>query len=534
MKTHTNAFKNGIKTLGRQLAIKITYGNTTLDNENINSANLNYKGDILKSVMKQLELDSNVDIPLETQITAQIGLLVGNQYEYLNYGTFIVNKSEKQENTNSYILTCYDKMLLAMTPYEDLELIYPVTIRNYLGAICTKLGITFANASDTFTNYNKEIQAELYLDSDGNSLEYTYRDVLDELAEVTASTICINDQGNLEVRYINNTNDTIDEEYLKNVNVKFGELYGPINTITISRSADSDSISLSNPVDLPDEDKKEIKISDNQILNNNDRDQYIAGILDELYGLAYYTNDYASTGILYYDLCDKYNVSIDNTTYSCVMLNDEINLSNGLTENVHTELPEDSKTDYTKTDKTDRRINQTTLIVDKQNGTINALVNRVSDAEDDIVIINANADSISARVTSVQTQADSSSNAISTLTNQVNVLQDSTSLEINAIETALENGVESVKNSLVTIDSNGIKTAKDNETFNTQITNKTFEVKDRDKELAFIGYDTTLNKTIARIPELEARQITAGVHRCETITRNGNKRTAWFYVGGGN
>ena len=60
------------------------------------------------------------------------------------------------------------------------------------------------NINDEFANYNKQITSEKYLDSEGNSLGYTYRDVLDELAQVTASTICIDeDDDELEIRYIN-------------------------------------------------------------------------------------------------------------------------------------------------------------------------------------------------------------------------------------------------------------------------------------------------------------------------------------------
>ena len=384
MRTHTNDFKNNIKNLGRQFNVRVVYGSTTLQNEEINSSTLNYNGDILKSVMKVLKLDSNIDIPLNTQITFEFGILVGNSYEYINYGTFIVNKSEKQENTNSYLLTCYDKMLYSMKPYEDLGITYPITIQNYISALCTKLGLQFQNASDNFVNYNKQIPNELYLDEQGNSLDYNFRDVLDELAQVTASTICINDSGKLEIRYITDTNDTIDEEFLKNVNVNFGEQYGAINTITFSRSADSDSISKSIPENLPDADKIEIKISDNQILNGNNRDEFIDGILNKLYGLSYYINDFSSTGITYYDLCDRYNITVGENTYSCVMLNDEININNGLVENIFTNMPETSKTDYSKVDKTDRKTNQTYLIVDKQQGQINAVVSQVDEIEQEL------------------------------------------------------------------------------------------------------------------------------------------------------
>ena len=56
-------------------------------------------------------------------------------------------------------------------------------------------------------------------------LGYTYRDILDEIAAATGSIICINNNDKLEVKYSTSTGDTIDEEYLKDVNVNFSEKY---------------------------------------------------------------------------------------------------------------------------------------------------------------------------------------------------------------------------------------------------------------------------------------------------------------------
>ena len=209
MKTHTNNYKTEIKKFGRQLDSKITY---TLDGvaielgkEQLNSVTPHYEGGILKSVMKQLDIDSNVEIPEGTIINYKFGVLVNNAYEYVDYGNYVVYKVEKQEDTYSYKITCYDKMLYSMVDYEALSITYPITIKNYLSAICTKLGLTLAN--DDFINNDKTIQSELYLDSEGNSLDYTFRDVLDEIAGATGSTICINKDDKLEVRYITNAGE---------------------------------------------------------------------------------------------------------------------------------------------------------------------------------------------------------------------------------------------------------------------------------------------------------------------------------------
>ena len=386
MKTHTNGFKNAIKDFGRQLDSKITYelnGETIeLGSEQLNSITPHYQADILKSVMKQLDVDSNVEIPIGTEINYQFGVLVNGNYEYLDFGNYIVYSVEKKEDTRGWKIIAYDKMLYSMKDYESLGVEYPITVKNYLTAICNRIGLTLHNSS--FANEDTEIQKELYLDNEGNSLDYTFRDVLDEIAGATASTICINEDDELEVRYITDTEDTIDEEYLKDINVNFGEKYGPINSVVFSRSAESDNIVRQDEESIELNGLHEIKITDNQILNYNNRDEYIDAVFEKLDGLEYYANDFSSTGVAYYDLCDMYSISVDNNTYNCIMLNDELSVTQGLVENIHTDIPETSETDYKKADKTDRKVNQTYLIVNKQEGTITGLVSRTEELQNEV------------------------------------------------------------------------------------------------------------------------------------------------------
>ena len=413
MKAHTTGFKNAIKELGRQLRAVITYGNITLEEE-IYAVTPHFEGGILKSIMKQLDLELSVDIPLETVLNCQIGILVNGSYEMLNFGNYVVYKSEKQEDTNTYKLTCYDKMLYSMKQNEELNITYPISIKNYLTAICNKLGLTLK--TNTFRNESRMIQDELYL-----GLEYTYRDILDEIAQATGSIICLNENDEVLVKYPTQTNDTIDEEFLKDVNVEFGQRYGAINTIVLSRSGESDNIYY--PEILP-ENPIEIKISDNQIMNWNDRSDYLPGIYQALNGLYYYINDFSSTGIMYYEVGDLYNVQVGNNTYQCLMLNDEINITTGIEEIIHTDLPEESETDYTKADKTDRRINQTYLIVDKQNQQIESVVSQTIDLD--------NPDSMSNKLSKVTQTVDELNSKIS------DIADITTSLESNSARLEFE------------------------------------------------------------------------------------------------
>ena len=376
MKTHTSSFKEQIKLMGKEIDSRITFGGTVLGKDDLNAVTPSYQGAILKSVMKQLDIDSNVEIPIGTILKYEFGLKVNGEYEYINYGNYIVYSIEKQEDTNSYKIVCYDKLLYSMLDYVKLPITYPISIRDYINAISTALGLKFANKSGTFANYDKQIQADLY-----DGLGYTFRDILDELAQVTASTICLNNNDELEIRYITETNDTIDEEFLKDVNVNFGEKFGVVNTIVLSRSGDSDSVYY--PSTLP-TNPYEIKISDNQIMNGNDRADFLPDIYNKLNGLEFYTNDFVSTGICYYDLCDRYSVKVGNTTYSCVMFNDEVLVTQGLEENIYTELPEQTETDYKHASKDDRMINQVYIIAKKNEAEILAVVNTTNQIQKEI------------------------------------------------------------------------------------------------------------------------------------------------------
>lgn len=384
MKIHTSQFKEDIKTIGKQLDSKITFeidGVTQiLTSEDLNGVTPTFQGAILKSVMKELDIDSNVDIPIGTEINYKFGVKLEGNFEYLDYGNYIVYSSEKQEDISSYKIICYDKMLNSMKQNEALGITYPLSVRDYINALCTKIGLEFKNKNDEFANFDRILDKELYA-----GLDYTYRDIFDELAQVTASTICLDKNDKVEIRYISNTSvDTIDENFLKDINVNFGEKFGPINSIVLSRSAESDNVYLQDEKSIEQNGLCEIKIKDNQIMNWNDRSDYLPDILEKLNGLEYYLNDFASTGIAYLDLCDRYNINVFNNTYSCVMFNDEMKVTQGLEEDIHTDMPKETETDYTKADKTDRRINNVSLIVDKQGQRIDALAEKVQDISNTI------------------------------------------------------------------------------------------------------------------------------------------------------
>jgi len=397
MKQHTAEFKQELIKMGKQIDSVITYtlnGETITLHDELYAVTPLFEANILKSVMKQLEVESSVAIPYGTIINYKLGVLVGEEYEYLDYGNYVVFSNEKQEDTNTYKITCYDKMLYSMKPYEEITGTYPMTIKQYLGAVATKIGLTLKDTS--FYNNALTLQTDIY-----KGLEYTYRDVLDEIAEATGSIIIINADDQIEVIYPTDTGDTINEDYFKDVNVNFSQKYGPINSIVLSRAGESDNVYIQDDESIAQNGLCEVKIVDNQIMNFNDRSDYLEGLLNALDGVEYYINDFETVGLLYYDIGDYYNVQIGENTYKCLMLNSEINVTSGLKETIYTDLPEQSETDYTKADKTDQKINQTYIIVDKQNQRIDSVVNNVTEQNNKISQITQTVDEINSKISDI-------------------------------------------------------------------------------------------------------------------------------------
>lgn len=190
---------------------------------------------------------------------------------------------------------------------------------------------------------------------------------------------------------------------------------GPINSIVLARASNSDKIYKKDQTSIDKNGLCELMIKENQFMNFNDRADYLQELSDKLFGVEYYLNDFVSTGIMYYDLLDMYNVEIFGKTYNCLMLNNEQDITQGLEENIHTDRPETSETDYTKADKTDRKINQTNLIVDKQNQKIEGVISQIGDRSEKTTTITADIDGLNSKVSQIEDITDETSSTTGTL-----------------------------------------------------------------------------------------------------------------------
>lgn len=400
MKTITNNFKEEIAKLGREIDFKInlhindrliTQDNQfiitqenmkiiveqfneedideTIGAEDIYNATIVSKGSLLSTLMKEFDFEISEELRIGDVVDCSFGLKVGDEYEYVNYGKYIVYSKEFNEDTKTYSYVAYDSMLFTMKEFINSSS-YTGALFDVIPRICEQVGLECDDLEELISAYPN---LQNIIDNDiFEGIEMTYRDVLDIICQALGLSMIVEDK-KLKLKPLNNKIvDTFDGNYLKDANVKFNKKY-MINSVVLSRSEDNDNIYRRDEKSIAENGMHEFKIKDNLILNSEDRELFIDEIFEQLNGVEFYINDFASTGITYLDWLDYYNIEIDGKTYKCLMLNDEIKIQQGLEESIYTDEPEETVTDYKTSSKTDKEVS---FIVDKQKGEINAKVSK--------------------------------------------------------------------------------------------------------------------------------------------------------------
>lgn len=393
-------FKIDIRTHGRQFDVQLKANNIDIDNDNLNYLKPAFNTTLFKTVMHQIEIDSKLYMPADTKITGKIGVKVNKKtYNYIDLNTYYVKSCERQEDTNSYRILAYTKMQEAMVDNE-LELTAKLTVRNYLLAVCQKLNWNTDNIPESFINSNKLIDPTLHI-----GIKYTYRDILDEITTITCSFLLFKGE-NLYLIYPTETNQNIDESYLDEDNITIGEKY-IINSLVFSRAEESDNIFRKDDTSIATNGLHEYRISDCQLLSTNDRSDYIDEMFNYLKTLSFYIFDVQSKGILFLEACDIFNFVLNEVTYKTILLNNEIELDDGLAEKLYTDEPEETETEYKYADSTDKRINKAYILVDKQNKKITQLTEETTENTQKITKVEQDVNGITSKVSSVEQSVES-------------------------------------------------------------------------------------------------------------------------------
>ena len=408
-------FKEAINEYGKQITASFFYKGVRYRDEQIVSMNPHYEGSLLKTVMKCLDIELNceqldeasaiVGLAIAGKAVAGVSELTGDNiiskprfgvktssdadYSYIEYGTYLIKESAKDEEKQTIILECYDLMLQSMIPY-DLALEYPekptdetpaVTVKDLLDAICDRLG--WEKGYTDFHNSGAIVDEEKYHKSD------TFRDVLDDIAEVAGGMIGFVDDV-LTVIYPTDSGEVIDEENLKTLTI--GKKFGPINSVVIARTPQEDNIYKQDPDSIATHGLNEIRIENNQIVDTH-REDFMDGVCDALFGLSFELYELESFGIGYLNFGEFFAIkTADGVAHKALMLCDDLQITQGVNETSKLEEPKTTATDYSTASETDKTLNKTILRVDKQGNKITALVSRTDKLEGDMADVQKKAE----------------------------------------------------------------------------------------------------------------------------------------------
>ena len=505
-------FKEAINEYGKQITASFTYCGAIYKDEQILSMNPHFEGSLLKTVMKCLDIELDGELLAET--SAIVGLAIAGKavvgvgevtdantivaprfgvkapsdtdYSYIEYGTYIIKETARDEEKHTIKLECYDLMLKSMIPY-DLALDYSqgVTVKDFLDVICDRLG--WAKGYASFHNCDVLIDEEKYDVSD------TFRDVLDDIAEVAGGMIGFVDDA-LTVIYPTSSGEVIDEENLKSLTI--GKKYGPINSVVLSRTPQEDNIYKQDTDSINANGLAEIRIENNQIMDTH-REDFMDGICNALFGLSFELYELESFGIGYLNFGEFFAIkTADGVEHRALMLCDDLQITQGVSEASKAEEPEVTNTDYTAASETDKTLKRTILRVDKQENKISALVSQTEKLE----------------------------GGLAEVTKKAELIMDSDSVDIRISE-AIE-GIDSITTATgYTFDKDGLNIYKDGEEMHNTLDNTGMYVRRNGTDVLVANNDGV------NAINLTARQylIVGGNARFEDYP---NGRTACFYIGG--
>lgn len=131
------------------------------------------------------------------EIYVEIGVAVGNTYEYVPFGYYIVDEATVNRTTVSIV--ALDRMTLFDVPVNSSALTFPCTTAQLLTAICSTCNVTLATTASSITN------ASLTLIGALPEQTKTYRDLLKWICEISGTNAYMNRNGSLVLAWFPST-----------------------------------------------------------------------------------------------------------------------------------------------------------------------------------------------------------------------------------------------------------------------------------------------------------------------------------------
>ena len=454
----------------------------------------------------------------DKSIQVQIGVKYADlSNEYINMGKYTVERPNNEITANMSRITAYDdlytnldKKYVCNIDYSDGD----KTLSDLYADVCEQLGLT--PATMTFTNSTIPITDNPFTNGEKN------RTVLQTVAKISCSFIDIdNDTNKIDLCWLS---DNDEPDYVFNLNdyssVEGGKIVcGPINCLIIKNSqVDDENVTIKDDESIATNGEYSITISEDYILYNAElRQQAINAIWNKVKGMKYVDCKLTTYyGKPFLKLGKKIRIYTNETEYfDTYVLKHNFTFDGTFTSVIESPALTEQEIKTKQDISLGEALKNTQIEINKQIGVIKSEVSSTNEIVNDL-----------------GKELQNTSSNLQILSTTVTQNNQQVTTEIQQILNNLDDGVQTVKNKLVTIDINGIHVVPNTSAIETLINNDSFKILGNDEILAFIGYDTDLGKTVARMDNLTVTSyLISGYHRQERFDIDSEERTGWFFVG---
>ncbi|MDG8756757.1 tail fiber domain-containing protein [Streptococcus pneumoniae] len=135
----------------------------------------------------------------------EIGLLVGDIYQWVKMGEYFINDIEIDRNRNTTTLELMDGMFKLNREYVT-DLHFPAEVREVIQEICLKTGIELAN------DYFGISAMRYHIEQVPEGKKLSFRDMLSAMTQVIGMSCFFNREGKMEIRDLTESNITINAD----------------------------------------------------------------------------------------------------------------------------------------------------------------------------------------------------------------------------------------------------------------------------------------------------------------------------------
>ncbi len=135
----------------------------------------------------------------------EIGLLVGDTYQWVKMGEYFINDIEIDRNRNTTTLELMDGMFKLNREYVT-DLHFPAEVREVIQEICLKTGIELAN------DYFGLSAMRYHVEQVPEGKKLSFRDMLSAMTQMIGMSCFFNREGKMEIRDLTESNITINAD----------------------------------------------------------------------------------------------------------------------------------------------------------------------------------------------------------------------------------------------------------------------------------------------------------------------------------